>query len=118
MLQPLAERNNAKAQVRLGRLYLEGHGVERSDADALRLFRKAAEQGDGEARLKLGDMYASGRGVPQNNFQAYVWYGAAARAGNVTGRLNQERIGATMQPMEKRQAGKLIDKLAAMQKER
>lgn len=118
VLQPLAERNNAKAQVRLGRLYLEGHGVERSDAEALRLFRRAAEQGDGEARLKLGDMYAAGRGVPQNNFQAYVWYGAAARAGNVTAKLQQERVGATMQPMELRQAGKLIDKLAATQQER
>ena len=63
-------------------------------------------------------MYAAGRGVPQNNFQAYVWYGAAARAGNVTAKLQQERVGATMQPMELRQAGKLIDKLAATRQER
>jgi TPR repeat protein len=118
VLRPLAESNNAQAQVRLGRLYLEGHGVERNEGEALRLFRKAAEQGEHEARLRLGDMYAQGRGVPQNNFQAYVWYGAAARAGNVAAKLNQDRVGATMQPMEIRQAGKLIDALAPAPKER
>jgi serine/threonine protein kinase len=112
LLKPLAEHDNAKAQVRLGRLYLEGHGVERNEAEAVRLFRKAAESGENEARLRLGDMYASGRGVPQNNFQAYVWYGAAARAGNLAAKASQERVGAAMQPMEIRQAGRLIDTLA------
>jgi hypothetical protein len=47
-----------------------------------------------------------------------VWYGAAARAGNVAAKLNQDRVGATMQPMEIRQAGKLIDALAPAPKER
>jgi TPR repeat protein len=58
-------------------------------------------------------MYASGRGVPQSNFQAFVWYGLAARGGNVAAKNNQERVGASMQPMEIRQAGKLIDSLAS-----
>jgi hypothetical protein len=113
LLKPLAEGNNAKAQVRLARLYLEGLGVERNEAEAVRLIRKAAEQGENEARLRLGDMYASGRGVPQSNFQAFVWYGLAARGGNVAAKNNQERVGASMQPMEIRQAGKLIDSLAS-----
>jgi serine/threonine protein kinase len=117
LLKPLAEHSNAKALVRLGRLYLDGQGVERNEAEALRLFRKAAEQGDNEARLRLGDMYASGRGVPQNNFQAYIWYGAAARAGNPAAKVSQERVGATMQPMEIRQATRLIDALAPATKE-
>jgi TPR repeat protein len=116
VLKPLAEKNNPKAQLRLGRLYLEGLGVERNEAEAVRLFRKAAEQGENEARLRLGDMYANGRGVPQSNFQAYVWYGVAAREGNVAAKNNQDRVGATMQPMEVRQAGKLIDSLVAAAK--
>jgi TPR repeat protein len=116
VLKPLAEKNNAKAQLRLGRLYLEGLGVERNEAEALKLFRKAAEQGENEARLRLGDMYAAGRGVPQSNFQAFVWYGVAAREGNAAAKNNQDRVGATMQPMEIRQAGKLIDSLLAAPK--
>lgn len=116
LLKPLAESNNAKAQVRLARLYLEGLGVERNEAEAVLLIRKAAEQGENEARLRLGDMYASGRGVPQSNFQAFVWYGLAARGGNVAAKNNQERVGASMQPMEIRQAGKLIDSLVAAAK--
>jgi TPR repeat protein len=90
--------------------------VERNEAEALKLFRKAAEQGENEARLRLGDMYAAGRGVPQSNFQAYVWYGVAARSGNAAAKNNQERVGAAMQPMEIRQAGKLIDSLATAAK--
>jgi TPR repeat protein len=56
-------------------------------------------------------MYANGRGVPQSNFQAYVWYGAAARGGNMAAKANQDRVGRSMQPMEIRQADKLIDSL-------
>jgi TPR repeat protein len=90
--------------------------VERNEAEAVRLFRRAAEQGENEARLRLGDMYANGRGVPQSNFQAYVWYGMAAREGNVAAKSNQDRVGASMQPMEVRQAGKLIDSLVTAAK--
>ena len=112
-LKPLADDNNPKAQVRLGKLYLEGQGVPRNETEASRLFHKAAERGENEARLRLGDMYANGRGVPQSNFQAYVWYGVAARSGNAAAKANQERVGAALQPMEIRQAGKVIDSLVA-----
>ena len=113
VLKPLADDNNPRAQVRLGKLYLEGQGVPRNETEASRLFHKAAERGENEARLRLGDMYATGRGVPQSNFQAYVWYGAAARAGNAAAKASQERVGATLQPMEIRQAGKVIESLVA-----
>jgi len=112
-LKPLADDNNPRAQVRLGKLYLEGQGVPRNETEASRLFHRAAERGENEARLRLGDMYANGRGVPQSNFQAYVWYWAAARSGNAAAKANQERVGATLQPMEIRQAGKVIESLVA-----
>ncbi|HEY7240986.1 MAG TPA: serine/threonine-protein kinase [Burkholderiales bacterium] len=113
LLQPLADTNNPRAQVRLGKLYFEGQGVPRNEVEAARLFHQAAERGDNEARLRLGDMYANGRGVAQSNFQAYVWYGAAARGGNAAARANQDRIGTTLQSMEIRQAVKVIDSLVA-----
>jgi serine/threonine protein kinase len=116
LLKPLADSSNGKAQLRLGRMYLEGRGVERNEKEAVRLFRNASNHGENEARIRLGDMYASGRGVPQSNFQAYVWYGVAARQGNPAAKASQERVGAAMQPMEIRQAGKLIESLVASAK--
>jgi serine/threonine protein kinase/TPR repeat protein len=117
-LKALAERNYARAMVRLGDLYLQGEGVERSDKEALNLFRRAANQGDSDARLRLGDMYAIGRGVPQNNFQAYVWYSAAALSGNTAAKANQERMAALLQPVEVQQAGKLVERMARSPKEK
>jgi hypothetical protein len=114
----LAERNYARAMVRLGDLYLQGEGVERSDKEALSLFRRAANQGDSGARLRLGDMYAIGRGVPQNNFQAYVWYRAAALSGNTAAKTNQERLAELLQPVEVLQAGKLVERMARSPKEK
>ena len=117
-LKPLAEQDNAKAQLRLGELYLEGQGVERNEQEGARLVRKAASLGDSEAQLKLGEMYFRGRGVPQNNFQAYVWYNAAVRSGNAAANAPQERVAALLQPVEVEQAAKLAARLAAPQKGR
>jgi serine/threonine protein kinase len=116
-LKPLAERGNPRAMVRLGDLYLTGQGVERSDELALRFYRGASDLGDSEAQKRLGDMYAKGRGVPQNNFHAYVWYSAAARSGNAAAKVEQERVGATLQSVEIQQAAKLADRLARPAKE-
>jgi len=43
----------AYAQFQLGRMYEEGHGVEKSDVEAVRLYHLAAEQGHAEARSLL-----------------------------------------------------------------
>jgi len=112
ILKQLVERGNARAMVRLGDLHLTGlGGVERSDELALRLFRGAAELGNSEGQQRLGDMYVKGRGVPQNNLQAYIWLGTAARSGNTAAKTEQERIAATLQAVEIKQAEKLIDNL-------
>src|SRR5258708_7548950 len=117
-LKALVERDYAKAMVRLGDLYLQGEGVERRDQEALSLFRRAANQGDSDARLRLGDMYAIGQGVPRNTFQAYVWYSAAALAGNAAAKANQERAAALLQPAEIQQAGRLVERMARLPKEK
>lgn len=118
VLKRLAEQENATAQGRLGELYLQGQGVERNDQEALRLIRKAATKGDSEAQVKLGEMYFRGRGVPQNSFQAYVWYSAAVSSGNSTAKAQQDQVGASLQPMEIEQAGKLAAKLVRPRQER
>ena len=118
MLKPLAEQDDARAQFRLGEMYLDGNGVERNEQEGVRLLRKAATLGDPDAQLRMGEMYFRGRGVPQNNFQAYVWYNAAFRSGNNGAAAPQERVAALLQPVEVEQAAKLAARLARPQKGR
>src|SRR5690242_9355435 len=49
----LAERGDADAQFHLGVVYESGQGVLRSDAEAIKWYRKAAEQGDAVAQFNL-----------------------------------------------------------------
>src|SRR5208337_376285 len=66
ILRPLAEQGNALAQLGLGVMYVNGHGVSQDYAQAVIWYRKAADQGNGRAQLGLGLMYANGHGVPQD----------------------------------------------------
>jgi TPR repeat protein len=80
--EPLAEQGHAKAQFRLGCLYVFGQGVPQDYQMALRLFRLAAEQGDIDAQNNLGGMYAEGLGVGRDLVQAYMWFELAAAKGH------------------------------------
>jgi serine/threonine protein kinase/TPR repeat protein len=113
ILRPLADAGNAPAQTRLGDAYLQGQGIPRDDAAAGRWYEKAALQGETGAQVKLAAMYVSGNGVLQNNNLAYVWYGTAARLGSGPAKVEQEKIGALLQPAERAQADKLIESAAA-----
>ena len=73
-----ADQGDAKAQVNLGGMYFNGHGVPKDVVEAARLFRLAAEQGDAQAQFKLGIMYALGQGVPKDDVQAYAWMNIGA----------------------------------------
>lgn len=87
--RPLAEAGDPAAQFDLGLLYLDGHGVPESPAEAANWFRRAAEQDYTEAQHNLGAMYASGEGVKRDYVQAYKWLNlcaAKANAGCVTQR--------------------------------
>jgi len=113
LLRPLADAGNSRAQIRLGDAYLQGHGVPRDDAAAGRWYEKAALQGETGAQVKLAAMYVSGNGVLRNSNLAYVWYGTAARLGSAPAKIEQEKIGALLQPAERSQADKLIESTAA-----
>ncbi len=84
-LRPLAERGNAEAQYRLGRMYEFGKGVAVNMAQALVWLRKSAAQGNASAQLELGVIYANGDGgVTQDDAQAVAWFQKAATLGNAT----------------------------------
>ena len=109
LLRPLAMQGNARAQVRLADLYLQGQGVPQSDKEALSLYTKAARSGDTEAQLRAGDMYSQGKGSAANMMLAYAYYGAAARAGLAAAKLHEERVGQLLQPAEMAQAKRLSE---------
>ena len=87
-LRPLAERGDAEAQYRLGRMYEFGKGVATDMAQALVWLRKSAAQGNASAQLELGVIYATGDGVTQDDAQAVAWFQKAATQGNPTAQYN------------------------------
>jgi hypothetical protein len=118
ILKPLADAGNAQAQFRLGEAYAEGRGVDRNVDAAESWYEKAALQGETSAQLKLGAMFANGKGVARNNNAAYIWYGMAARLGSGPGKAERDKLAALLQPAEREQADKTINKtLEGMKKE-
>ena len=97
-LRPLAEQDDAKAQIVVCFMYAVGQGVPQNYAEAakwrdkitqnenvaeaVKWFRKSAEQEYDMAQFFLGVMYAEGQGVPQNLAEAVKWYRRAAEQGN------------------------------------
>ncbi|CAA7617560.1 trypsin-like peptidase domain-containing protein [Magnetospirillum sp. SS-4] len=77
-LQPLADKGISSAQAHLGHMLFYGLGMERNDAEALKLLRAAADSGDPMAQNALGNAYFLGRAVPKDPTQALVWFGRAA----------------------------------------
>jgi hypothetical protein len=80
--RPLAQQDNAKAQLNLGLLYVKGHGVPQDYREAVWWFSEAAKQGNGQAQFYLGMLYANGHGVPKNDATAAQWYRRAASRGH------------------------------------
>jgi TPR repeat protein len=81
LLRPLAERGQARAELYLGLMYLDGLGVAADAGTAVKWFRAAAEQGDLESEYNLGLAFYQGNGVPQNYREAAQWFGAATKQG-------------------------------------
>lgn len=65
MVQEGSKQENMKAQLDLGVLFKLGLGVEQSDIEAYRWWRKAASQGDQEAQRHIKHLYSTGRGEIQ-----------------------------------------------------
>lgn len=87
-LTPLADKGNAKAQYRLGKMFNLGQGVPPDKKEAARWFHMAAQQGLAEAQGALGYLCLVGEGVSQNNDLALEWTRKAARQGDATAQFN------------------------------
>ena len=76
------------AQCLLGMCHDRGLGFEKSDAEAVKWYRKSAEQGYAIAQNNLGCMYSDGRGVEQSNVEAAKWYRKSAEQGYFHAQFN------------------------------
>ena len=75
--------SNHKAKFKLGRLYLEGRGVEEVDRErGIQLIMASAELGNSDASVYLGDLYLTSTKVERSPATAMVYYQQAAKQGN------------------------------------
>ena len=82
VLKAKAERGDAESQCNLGSNYMNGVGVAKDDAEALKWYRKAAEQGNAVLQNMLGLMYGKGQGVAKDDAEAAKWFRKSAEQGN------------------------------------
>lgn len=75
---PLAQGGDVRAQHMMGRMYSEGEGIQKNDAEGAKWYQVAADRGDIVSQLSLGTMYVNGRGVPRNFVEAYKWLSIVA----------------------------------------
>ncbi|MDN3518675.1 tetratricopeptide repeat protein [Aquisalimonas lutea] len=76
-----AEDDEARAQYRLGMMYLSGEGAERDSDAAEHWLRRAARQGHLEAQMELARLYYNGQHVARNPRAAAYWFRQAAEQG-------------------------------------
>ncbi len=83
-----AEAGDPEAQSLLGRMYLDGEGVEQSDKKAFKWISLAAEQDEPYALDYLGYMYYEGKGTEQSFEKALDCFVRSAEEGNPDGAFN------------------------------
>ena len=66
------------AQIRLGRMYIKGHGTPKDMKKTMEWYRRAAEKGNAKAQTYFGWIYKAGQGVFRDYKIAAEWYGKAA----------------------------------------
>ena len=80
--------SDKEARYYLGDMYEKGLGVDQSDTEAARWYRRAAEQGHALAQNNLGEMYEKGLGVERSDSEAAKWYRMSAEQGYVSAQNN------------------------------
>jgi len=76
-----ARSGDARAQVKMGDLHMQGAGVLHNYSLAASWYRKAADGGNAKAQYKLGLMYLRAECVALSYVDAITWVGKAARGG-------------------------------------
>lgn len=95
----LAESGNSYAQLEVGKLYLNGYGIDTDDADVIKSsteafywFTKSSEQNNAEAFFLLSFCFLEGIGVQKDNEKAIYYLHKAVKLGDVTSMLKLYEI--------------------------
>lgn len=76
--QKAADGGNAKAQYRLGMIYLNGTGAAKDTEKASALLKQSADQGNADAQEQLASLLETGSGVIRDLSAAFGYYQKAA----------------------------------------
>jgi len=87
-MRPLAEQGNPTAQVHMGLMYTNGHGVSQDHRIAVEWFKDAAKQGYHPGQYSLANAYLLGQGVARDFGSAFKWFARAAEQGSVPAQSN------------------------------
>lgn len=82
LVQAAAIQGDAKAQAKLGAMYLLGNGQEKDEQQAAEWLIKAATQGYVDAQVLVAALYDRGIGVKSDVKTATEWYEKAAAQGH------------------------------------
>ena len=82
-IRAAADKGDAAAQLKVGRMYATGDGAPQDTAEAVTWCRKAADQGLAEAQFTLGDLLETGIGVEGSTDLAAKEFEKAAAQGHV-----------------------------------
>lgn len=76
-----AEKGNARAQRSIGKMYLDGLGVDKDANKALAWLKKATASGDAISPYFVGSLYFNGVGLAKDNNRAIKWITESAKRG-------------------------------------
>ena len=81
-IQKAAAGGDTQAAKKMGNLYLNGQGVAKNYAEALKYHLLAAQNGDAESQYCVGLIYDMALGVNQDYQAAMSWYTLSAKKGD------------------------------------
>ncbi len=87
LFEARARAGDPLAQIMMGDLYRNGHGVPRDDRMSYMWVRKAADQGDARGQAALAALMQAGRGTPRDDAGALVWLQKSAQQGFAIGQV-------------------------------
>lgn len=82
LYENLAEKGDATAQSKIGRMYNDGLGIKEDLSKAAFWYEQAAKQGISSSQFKLAGLYFYGEGVTKSWEKAYSWYRKVAKNGD------------------------------------
>ena len=109
LAEAAASQGNVPSMTRLGMIYHNALGVERSAQEALRWWDKAAARGDADAQAMLGAAYHLGAGVPRDPVSALMWLLRGQYGGSQLATPFIDPVRAAMDDADRERAKKLAE---------